>query len=246
MSFILDALKKSEAERQRQAGPTLLELRITHPRRRYPAWALIVGGLLALNALVLLVVLLRRPAPLPGVTAAPAAAATAQAATAQAAAAAIAAVPASAVSKTAATAAPAASVASAAPTTASTAPAPVPVQAVAPLVSADLAGAAPARNPADYEPAVPPGSVATHPAVADYESLPSLSTLSEAPPLQLNMLDYVQGHPSEGYALINMHRVHEGDVLPEGARVLAIMRDGVAMEYHGQDFLLRSPGAPSQ
>ncbi len=43
MSFILDALKKSEAERQRQTGPTLLELRVTQPRRRYPAWALWVG-----------------------------------------------------------------------------------------------------------------------------------------------------------------------------------------------------------
>ncbi len=34
MSFILDALKKSEAERQRQTGPTLLEVRVTQPRRR--------------------------------------------------------------------------------------------------------------------------------------------------------------------------------------------------------------------
>ena len=43
MSFILDALKKSEAERQRQAGPALLEMRIVRPARRLPVWAVIVG-----------------------------------------------------------------------------------------------------------------------------------------------------------------------------------------------------------
>jgi hypothetical protein len=35
-----------------------------------------------------------------------------------------------------------------------------------------------------------------------------------------------------------MHRVREGDVLPEGARVLAITRDGVALDWHGQQFML--------
>src|SRR6185312_7921755 len=62
MSFILDALKKSEAERQRQAGPTLLELRITRPRRRYPLWAVLIGALLAINLAVLTFFMLRRPA----------------------------------------------------------------------------------------------------------------------------------------------------------------------------------------
>src|SRR5579872_331860 len=89
MSFILDALKKSEAERQRQAGPTLLEVRITRPRRRYPLWAIIVGALFGINVVVLTVVLLRKPplatvtrleqpasAPMPGVAAVAAPAAT--------------------------------------------------------------------------------------------------------------------------------------------------------------------------
>src|SRR5579864_9349463 len=81
MSFILDALKKSEAERQRQAGPTLLEVRITRPRRRYPLWAAIVGVLLAVNVILLVVFLWHRPgtlsgdrAPEPPATGAPAAA----------------------------------------------------------------------------------------------------------------------------------------------------------------------------
>src|SRR5260221_741886 len=49
MSFILDALKKSEAERQRQSGPALLEARIARPSRRPPLWAITVGVLLLIN-----------------------------------------------------------------------------------------------------------------------------------------------------------------------------------------------------
>ena len=62
MSFILDALKKAEAERQRQTGPTLLEVRVTQPRRRFPLWILIISGLLAVNILLLIVFVVRRPA----------------------------------------------------------------------------------------------------------------------------------------------------------------------------------------
>ena len=70
MSFILDALKKSEAERQRQAGPALLEMRIVRPARRLPIWAVIVGVALVACVMVLAWVALRR-------TAAPAAVAAA-------------------------------------------------------------------------------------------------------------------------------------------------------------------------
>ena len=70
MSFILDALKKSEAERQRQAGPALLEMRVVRPRRRWPMWALTGGVLLVLSNVVLLIwVLLRTPSPPPPATA---------------------------------------------------------------------------------------------------------------------------------------------------------------------------------
>ena len=54
MSFILDALKKAETERQRQSGPTLLEVRVTPPRRRIPLWTLIISALLGVNILLLL------------------------------------------------------------------------------------------------------------------------------------------------------------------------------------------------
>ena len=37
MSFILDALKKSESDRQRQSGPALFEVKVAAPRTRLPA-----------------------------------------------------------------------------------------------------------------------------------------------------------------------------------------------------------------
>jgi len=59
MSFILDALKKSEAERARQSGPVLLDPRIAQPRRGLPGWALAVVLILVANLVVLAWVLLR-------------------------------------------------------------------------------------------------------------------------------------------------------------------------------------------
>ena len=46
MSFILDALKKSENERQKQSGPALYEVKVAAPARRFPVWAVVVGALL--------------------------------------------------------------------------------------------------------------------------------------------------------------------------------------------------------
>jgi len=218
MSFILDALKKSEAERQRQSGPTLLELRVTRPRRRYPLWAVVVGVLLAANVVVLLSFVLRKPTTSrsPGAI--------------------------SAVSGQAPTAAPAPPPASApAHVSAVPAPASAPVAAVsapAPQAPADT------HNPADDQPAVPASSVTVkQDSDTNFSNLPSIGQMSgHLPTLQLDLLDY-SDRASERYALINMHRVHEGDVLPEGARVLAITREGVALSYDGQNFMLRPGGA---
>lgn len=60
MSFILDALKKSENERQKQSGPALYEVKVAPPPRRFPVWAVVVGGLLGVNLIVLIAVLLMR------------------------------------------------------------------------------------------------------------------------------------------------------------------------------------------
>src|SRR3954471_24690228 len=62
MSFILDALKKSETDRQRQASPALFEVKVAAPRRRFPLWAVGLAVLLGVNMLVLGWVGLRPPA----------------------------------------------------------------------------------------------------------------------------------------------------------------------------------------
>jgi general secretion pathway protein B len=62
MSFILDALKKSENDRQRQNGPALFEVRVAPPRTRLPTWAVALGALLLVNLGVVGWLLLKRPA----------------------------------------------------------------------------------------------------------------------------------------------------------------------------------------
>jgi general secretion pathway protein B len=231
MSLILDALKKAEAERARQSGPTLLELRVTPPRRRWPAWSVLIGILLVVNIIVVLATALRpRPAPDP-------------------AAAAVAPPPAAlAVVPTVLTTVPAA----ASPATLGATASPVP-SAPAALVSAAAgepaqdaeapAARAQGSNPADDEPAVPPprparGAAALAPSRPETD-LPSLSELGgTVPALRLDLHVYAE-RPADRYALINMHKAHEGDMLPEGARVVAIDRDGVELSYRGTQFMLR-------
>ena len=63
MSFILDALKKSESDRQRQSGPALFEVKVAAPRTRLPLWAIAIAGLLAVNLAIVMWMLWRHPAP---------------------------------------------------------------------------------------------------------------------------------------------------------------------------------------
>src|SRR4051812_9252014 len=80
MSFILDALKKSENDRQRQSGPALFEVRVAPPRSKLPLLAIVIVSLLVVNLGVVGWIMLRKPAaaavptaaaPGPGVTAPP-------------------------------------------------------------------------------------------------------------------------------------------------------------------------------
>lgn len=61
MSFILDALKKSESDRQRQSGPALYEVKVVPPKSRFPLWAVALSVLLGVNLVIGGWLLLRRP-----------------------------------------------------------------------------------------------------------------------------------------------------------------------------------------
>ena len=220
MSFILDALKKSESERQRQAGPALLEMRIIPPPRGLPAWAIVVGAMLVVCVGVLGWLALRsHPAPAPQ-------------------------------PRPAAVQAPSSTVPGEVPQSAAIEPsrealAAPPMPARLPSVSsangADAGDAIeanpPEGNAADNEPAVTPQSASQ----ADAGSAAKIRNYAEVsgtvPELRLDLHVY-SANPADRYAFINMHRVREGDTTPEGAHVQQITRDGVVLDYNGSEFLL--------
>ena len=54
MSLILDALRKSEGQRQRHVGPGLASVPETGERRGPPRWTLVLGVLLVANAVLVI------------------------------------------------------------------------------------------------------------------------------------------------------------------------------------------------
>ena len=228
MSFILDALKKSESERQRQAGPALLEARVARPSRRPPVWAIAIGLLLLINFGVVAWLLAHSGAAAPAARSPPAAA--------RAPAPSITAPPAT--GPLPAAAAPAAGgPAGAAPgSSARTWRAIPPTAAPTAPSGSTAAGSAGVVNPADLEPAVAPpagsASGAANPGLRNYAEL--AGTL---PQLRLDLHVYA-ANPTDRYAFINMRKVREGDLTPEGVRVSQITREGVVLDYRGTEFLL--------
>ena len=203
MSFILDALKKSETERQRQSGPALLEMRIVRQTHPVPAWVVIVG-LLLIACVAVLGWLAWRPASVLVAIAPP-------------------------------TKVPATTIMNTSPAVAQ-APPVAARQSVSPAMTTTEQPPAVA-NPADIE-----AAVAADPATARSEnaarSLRNYATISgTVPELRLDLHVYA-ANPAERYAFINMHKVHEGDVTPEGAQVREITREGVVLEFRGSEFLL--------
>jgi general secretion pathway protein B len=213
MSFILDALKKSESERQRQAGPALMEVRIAPPRHRLPLWAMLVGALLLLNIVVLAAVLVFRERSLPVAAPATAAAVTPLP------------VPAT---------VPAATASAIPPLPAAPAPAlQVPPETAAPL----------STNPADYVPALPAGTVRlpTRETPED-ATLPTRDDMVAAgqqlPEVRLS-LHVFDSTPANRYVLINSSRLREGDSMPDGLKLERITESGVVLAWRGQRFRLQ-------
>jgi general secretion pathway protein B len=233
MSLILDALRKSEHQRQRQVGPGLAVVPESPVSRRPATWLLLLGGLLALNILVLLALLLTGRDPEPEAVAPPAAEAVAQPPVS-------APPPAAAPAETRAEPRRTAPVALPArpprnevrPLTTEVA-APPPTAAQAPAASAAPAGAAPRA-------AAPPG-ISAEQATADAR-LPRFTDLVlrgelNVPHMHLD-IHVFSTVAADRFVFINMRKYAEGEVTQEGPRIERIARDGVVMDHQGQRFFL--------
>jgi general secretion pathway protein B len=238
MSFILDALKKSESDRQRQSGPALFEVKVAPPKPQFPYWALALAALLVINIAIGAWVFLRRPPPEPVSAPQPEAMqlpAARQIAPPQA----VAAAPAPLPAPSAAVTAPPAPSASAA-TASNPASPPEPVLSGAESKAAQV-------NPDDYEPAVEPakqtqrmdgvhvrsGTESGFKSYADAQSNPD----SHLPLLRIDLHVYA-ANPQERFVLINMRRLHEGDALPEGGHIDSITPEGAVVSYQGSKYFL--------
>jgi general secretion pathway protein B len=220
MSFILDALKKSELERQRQTVPGLMDTRLSARRRALPRWAIALGVLLAINLLVLSYVLMRKSTLAPQ---------SAQASSRVK-------------SDAPQSAAPAAAPEHFSPLDAAPVYAPeIPVAAQAdrPDVVDKRGVPAPAVRPTRQADPL----LSNEDTQADnQEVLPSISELSLSgaqalPDLHLDV--HVYGtRAAERFVYINMRKYHEGSALQEGPIVERIRRDGVVLNYQGLRFIL--------
>ena len=221
MSFILDALKKSEIERQRQSVPGLMDTTPVRRRNRLPVWAIALGALLGVNLLVLTFVLTRKSAPATHASQ-----------------------PAHAPSIAEVSAEPPNHFSPLDP-----APVFAPEIPVAALASPSSVQTQPSRAVSTSAPAAVhrvrhPDPLLTEPDAGpeSHEVLPSMSEISltgsqALPELHLDVHVYAT-KPSERFVYINMRKYHEGATLQEGPAVERIRRDGVVLNYQGLRFIL--------
>lgn len=231
MSFILDALKKSEVERQRQSMPGLMDTPAARRRSGLPLWALLLGVLLVLNVAVLAVILIRNATP-NGAAAPVATPKKRNQAPAV-------------VAETIQPAAEHFSPLGAPPVYAPEIPVPTEAPAaaetgVAPLVAPRATSQRSAPRAAQRRPE--PVLIDEDAQADNAEVLPSINELNLSGTQALTEL-HLDVHvyatkPAERFVYINMRKYHEGSSLPEGPVVERIRRDGVVLSYRGLRFIL--------
>lgn len=245
MSFILDALKKSEADRQRQSAPALFEVKVARPRRHIAWWSIGAGALVAANLLVLSWVLLRAPRAEPAVAAAPAPAAAPVAATISQAPQGMVTVPATVTLPTTVniplSSAPAITVGSNYPEAGVVAPSPAPPLAEEPVLSSQELSVPPDYDARDHQPAITPEQAGQIAAARRAGQMPSrddvLARGGALPDLRLDLHVYAT-EPAQRFVFINMRKLREGESLPEGVRVEQITPTGAQLSYRGTRFSL--------
>ena len=225
MSFILDALKKSEMERQRQSVPGLMDTRVSQRRTRLPVWAIALCVLLGVNLLVLSFVLWRKNPAAARASPPPPEVRSAQNAAAPPAPEHFSPLDAAPVY------APEIPVATAGASAASQPP--------AIRESAALRLGNEAVHPVHHSDPVLTDSDAQD---DNQEVLPTISEVSLAgaqtlPELHLDVHVYAT-KPSDRFVYVNMRKYHQGATLQEGPTIERIRRDGVVLNYQGMRFLL--------
>jgi general secretion pathway protein B len=233
MSFILDALKKSEIERQRQSQPGLIDVPVVARRRAIPAWGWVLAGLLAINVVVLVIFLVRSP-PTTAATTASAAPASHPRAAAELQPAARPAPPLEAAQSTEHF-----SPLDNAPVYAPEIPVP---QSSAPSAAAPAAAAAAGRADVPAHTARRADPVLNDEPSDDDEMLPSISELNltgnqSLPEIHLDVHVYAT-RAADRFVYINMRKYREGAVLQEGPTLERIRRDGVVLNYNGLRFFV--------
>jgi general secretion pathway protein B len=222
MSFILDALKKSEIERQRQSMPGLMDAPASLRRGRLPLWALLLGALLAINIVVLIIVLMKNGAPSVAAT--------------------------SARQDTPSTK-PAApdehfSPLNAAPVYAPEIPVP-PAETTSASTGSTAALVAPhaiAPRAAPHSFRRPDPVLTDEEATDNDEVLPSINEINltgaqALPEMHLDVHVYAT-KAADRFVFINMRKYKEGNTLQEGPVLERIRRDGVVLNYQGLRFIL--------
>jgi general secretion pathway protein B len=225
MSFILDALRKSENSRLRQEHPAMFDARAVASRRPFPVWAVALGLLLGLNLLVVLFVLLRQEREVVDTAAdqvAVTAAATAPVAAVAPVAAAVPVAAAAAVPNTA----PPLPVASPAATPATSVPLPSTRRPVPGTVTRETTVDGVAFDAA----------TSRSPSRAPSRTRDDLLAGGDAVPEAALSLHVYDPDPAARFILLNGQRLREGDMAGNGLRVLDIVPDGVVLDHRGNTF----------
>lgn len=260
MSFILDALKKSENERQRKVGPSLADVHVRPAENNRPWWAVAIAALLLVNLGVLIVALTRKhdaaPAQTPAAVQSPAPqiAATPPARTSM---------PTDSASRSQAATSRSSDYT---PPTTSAAVHSLAEEAGVPSSTGNEGNDAPSPSlagaalPPDGPPVVRPieaptvSPANTSPAFASRtqeskqsndkqssEVLPTASDLiasgTQLPELHLDIHVHA-ANPADRFVFVNMHKYLEGQTMSEGPVVERITPDGVILNQHGLRFLL--------
>lgn len=250
MSFILDALRKSENDRQRQLGPSFADVPVRRVSNERPWWIVVVAGLLVVNLGVLIAVLTRGSAGQP-------AAANPQPVREP-------------LTQSPSNVQPAGTPQAAPP--AVTTPPPVNIAPSMVQQPQRQYGPTPEPQPQPYDMSMPPGvnpalaaaaSVPegepvvrriepatmpqdTAPVPEDYASqgpeiLPTIDDVTASgvslPELHIDIHVY-SSVPKDRFVFINMRKYTEGEKLTEGPVLERITADGAILAYAGRRFLL--------